>query len=59
MESLVGYPVGRSVYATGEEELLLFGPYLGLAKGHYVVTVYGATLKSEFRFEGVHCLAKG
>jgi hypothetical protein len=47
MESLVGYPVGRSIYGTGEEGLLLFGPYLGLAKGHYVVTVYGATPKSE------------
>ncbi len=47
MESIVGYPVGRSVYATGEEGLLLFGPYLGLPKGHYVATVYGAALKSE------------
>lgn len=46
MKSIVGYPVGRSIYATGEEGLLLFGPYLGLPKGHYVATVYGATLKS-------------
>ena len=46
MASRVGYPVGRSVYATGEEGLLLFGPYVGLPKGHYAATAYGAALKS-------------
>ncbi len=42
MASRVGYPVDRSVYATGEEGLLLFGPYVGLPKGRYAATVYGA-----------------
>ncbi|MHB1581559.1 MAG: glycosyltransferase [Acidithiobacillus sp.] len=45
MESIVGYPVGRSIYATGEEGILIFGPYVGLPKGDYVATVHGVALK--------------
>ena len=42
MNTEVGHRVGRSVHATGKKGCLLFGPYVGLPKGRYVATVFGA-----------------
>jgi glycosyltransferase involved in cell wall biosynthesis len=46
MDTEVGHCVGRSVHATGKKGYLLFGPHVGLPKGRYVATVFGATTQS-------------
>ncbi|MBU2848916.1 glycosyltransferase [Acidithiobacillus ferriphilus] len=43
MTTFAGYPVGRSVHATGTQGWLLSGPYVELPKGRYLATVRGAS----------------